>query len=56
MRDHPDDRPGQLAQSLMNAATVADLKADAAELAKLFAELDERERERSLVLVFGSEV
>ena len=36
-------------------AVIADLKGDADELAKLFAELDERERERLLVLLFGSE-
>jgi hypothetical protein len=45
-----------LAQSIMNAATIADLKADAAELSELFASLSESERQRFLVLVFGSEV
>ena len=34
---------------------IADLKANADELAKLFAELHERERKRLLVLLFGSE-
>jgi hypothetical protein len=53
----PDRRPlSDEAQVILRHATVADLKADAAELSKLFTELDERERERLLVLLFGTEV
>jgi type II secretory pathway predicted ATPase ExeA len=52
----PDRRPlSDEAQVILRHATVADLKADAAELSKLFTELDERERERLLVLLFGTE-
>ncbi|MDE5446471.1 hypothetical protein GWG65_34945 [Bradyrhizobium sp. CSA207] len=52
----PDDRPGPLALSILSAAVVAELKADAEELAKLFAALNERERERMRALLFGPEV
>jgi hypothetical protein len=50
-----DERPGPLAMSILAAATVAELKADCDELSRLFASLDEHERARFLVLVFGSE-
>jgi hypothetical protein len=56
VRDRDDDRPlGAEAQAIVRHAVIADLKADADELAKLFAELHERERERLLVLLFGPE-
>ena len=55
MRDD-SERPGPLALSILSAATVAELKADASELAKLYADLDEHQRARLLVLFFGSEV
>jgi hypothetical protein len=51
-----DQRPGPLALRILSAAVIEDLKADADELAKLFASLDEHERERLLVLLFGPEV
>ncbi|WP_271582665.1 hypothetical protein [Bradyrhizobium sp. CCBAU 45389] len=51
-----DDKPSAVALSILRAATVAELKADAEELAVLFAALDERERERMLALLFGSAV
>ncbi|MGB9657936.1 MAG: hypothetical protein WCB75_22370 [Pseudolabrys sp.] len=56
MRDRDDDRPLIAeAKAILRHAVIADLKADADELAKLFAELNERERERSLVPLCGSE-
>ncbi|MGV7219234.1 hypothetical protein [Bradyrhizobium sp. UFLA05-112] len=40
-------------QSLLRHATLAGLKQDVFELAELFASLDEDERERLTVLLFG---
>jgi hypothetical protein len=56
LNSDPDDRPGPLALQILSAAVIVDLKDDADELAKLFAELDEHERERLMVLLFGAEV
>lgn len=49
-----EDRPGPLALSWLAAAEVARLKADAAELSELYASLDEQERAKLLILLFGS--
>jgi hypothetical protein len=38
--DRPDERPGPLALRILSAATIADLKADAAEVAELLAVSD----------------
>jgi hypothetical protein len=55
VRDRPDDRPLDAeAQKIMRYATVADLKADAVELAELFAELDEPTKRRLLAVLFRS--
>ena len=41
------------ALTIMRYATIADLKAECDEVAALFAELNECERERLLLLLFG---
>ena len=52
MRD--DDRQlSAEAQKIMRYATIADLKADCDELSKLYAALDDHERARLFVLLFG---
>ncbi|WP_409191037.1 hypothetical protein [Bradyrhizobium sp. RDM4] len=55
MADRDDERPGPLALHLMAKATINELHDDAAELAALWAELDQHQRERMLVLLFGPE-
>ena len=49
-----DDRLGPLALRIMAGATIADLKAEADEVAKLYTTLTEPERKRLLLLLFGS--
>lgn len=49
----PDEPLGALALDIMARATVAQLRDDALELAKLWSELPEVERAKLLALVFG---
>jgi hypothetical protein len=52
----PDEPLSTEAMTILRYATVADIKADALELAKLWSELNEPERARLLALVFGPEL
>ena len=53
MRHGPDQRPGPLALDLM---AINQIKDECDELAALWAELKEHERERMMALLFGSDL
>ena len=50
-----DPKAAALVADIMAWSRVADLRADCAELSALYASLSETDRERMLVLLFGSE-